>query len=115
MKTILVHINECYGGFCYHMKREYSSIEEFNADLSMLQNLTKQEVMEKYYNRHPLDCSHPQLYKIELAEDEDYFVTEYDGYESISICKKAELTSNVERALPKTKPFDIPYYEFEED
>jgi hypothetical protein len=91
----LIHINDCYGGFCQFLKREYSSVEEFYEDFNKLKNLSQEEVYCDYNSFHPLNCSNPVLVEIELSDDEDYYIKEYDGLESISFRKKAKIESKV--------------------
>ena len=96
MKKLFIVINECYGGFpIYGLKREYNSVEEFVETMRRLINLTKDEITSKYGGWHPLTGSNPVLYEIDLADGEGYQIDEYDGYESLSIYKKAKTQSKI--------------------
>ena len=88
-----IHINNCYGGPCTRLRREYDSPEEFQEDLNNLLNLSEQELSEKNYMFHPLLYSEPVLLGIELAEDEEYIIEEYDGLETLSFRKKLPIDS----------------------
>lgn len=96
MKKFVV-VNECYGGFPNGIDREYDSRKEFEKTIGHIMFLTKEEVEQKYMGCHPLDCSYPILYELDLAEGENYRIDEYDGFESLHIYKTAECTSVVER------------------
>lgn len=96
MKKFVV-VNECYGGFPNGVEREYNSRKEFEMLIGFLALLTKEQVAEKYMGYHPLECSNPVLYELDLAEDEGYRIDEYDGFESLHIYKTAECTSVVQR------------------
>ena len=97
MKKFVV-VNECYGGFPSRgVKREYDSREDFEKTIKDLILLTKEQVEEKHFGAHPLDCSYPVLYELDLAEDENYRIDEYDGLESLHIYKTAECTSVVKK------------------
>lgn len=102
MTTKFVVINECYGGFPNGMEREYNSIEEFENNLKRLENLTTKEVNRDHHGWHPLMCSNPVLYKIELADDEYYDIDEYDGMESLSFYKKGSINSQAIRVTGKS-------------
>jgi len=96
MKKLFIVVNECYGGFpAYGLNRQYNSVKEFKDAMTKLVNLTSTEIATKYNGWHPLMCSNPVLYEIELADDEAYEIDEYDGYESLNIFKKAEIQSEV--------------------
>ena len=88
-----IHINNCYGGACSALKREYDSPEEFQKDFNNLLNLSEQELSEKYYMFHPLLYSEPVLLEIELADDEVWDIDEYDGLESLTFRKKLPINS----------------------
>ena len=90
-----IHINNCYGGPCSALKREYDSPEEFQEDFNNLLNLSEQELSEKYYMFHPLLCSEPVLLEIELADDEVWDIDEYDGLESLTFRKKLNISSKI--------------------
>lgn len=90
-----IHINNCYGGPCSALKREYDSPEEFQEDLNNLLNLSEQELSEKYYMFHPLLFSEPVLLEIELADDEVWDIDEYDGLESLTFRKKLNISSKI--------------------
>ena len=90
-----IHINNCYGGPCSALKREYNSPEEFQEDLNNLLNLSEQELSEKYYMFHPLLYSEPVLLEIELADDEVWDIDEYDGLESLTFRKKLNISSKI--------------------
>ena len=90
-----IHINNCYGGPCSALKREYDSPEEFQEDLNNLLNLSEQELSEKYYMFHPLLYSEPVLLEIELADDEVWYIDEYDGLESLTFRKKLNISSKI--------------------
>lgn len=92
-----VVINNCYGGFPDDMKRQYNSIQEYKDDLNRLQSVTDDEVVEKYHGFHPLMCSNPVLYEINLADDEYFEIDEYDGMESISFHKTGDIKSTQRR------------------
>lgn len=96
MKKFVV-VNECYGGFPNGIDREYSSREEFEKTIGHIMLLTKEQIEKKYFGAHPLDCSDPVLYELDLAEGESYRIDEYDGFESLHIYKTAVCTSVVKR------------------
>lgn len=100
MKKFVV-VNECYGGFSGGMEREYNSQKDFEKDLGFLMLLTKEQVEKDYDRYHPLQFAKPVLYELDLAEDEDYRIDEYDGYESLIIFKTAKLTSTYKRLCSK--------------
>ena len=77
-----IHINSHYGVTCDSIKREYESKEEFN---SHIESLSENELVW---------CS-PILVEIELAEDEEYYINDYDGSESIRFRKKGEIQSRI--------------------
>ena len=93
MKVLYVGVNSCYGGYPQWLPREFSSSEEFYEKLDKLSNLSNEEVIGDYGGSHPLECSNPELIKLEIADDEDWVVDEYDGMESIYFKKVAEITS----------------------
>lgn len=92
-----IAINNCYGGFPTDMNREYNSIQEYKNDLNKLQSVTDDEVATKYGGFHPLMCSAPILYEVNLADDEYYEINEYDGMEGISFYKKGDIKSTQHR------------------
>ena len=102
MTTKFVVINKCYGGFPNDMEREYNSIEEFENNLKRLENLTAEEVSRDYNDWHPLMCSNPVLYEVELADDEYYDINEYDGMESLSFYKKGGIKSKAIQVARKS-------------
>ena len=79
MKKLLVAINNNYGGFPLELKREYNSLQEFEKDCLMAGN----------------DAKAVQLLAIELADDEYYVISEYDGWESIDFKKKKGCSSRI--------------------
>ena len=97
-----IQINDCYGGACTRLRREYESPEEFFKEVRTLKELSKEEVQKKYGGWHPLIGSNPILLGIELAEDEEYIIEEYDGLETLSFRKKLPIYSLIiERHDPK--------------
>ena len=90
-----IQINDCYGGACTILRREYESPEEFFKEVRTLKELSKEEVQEKYHGWHPLRFSKPTLLGIELAEDEEYVIEEYDGLETLSFRKKLPIDSKI--------------------
>ena len=90
-----IHINNCYGGPCTRLRREYESPEEFFKEVKTLKELSKEEVQKKYKGWQPPIFSNPILLGIELAEDEEYFIEEYDGLETLSFRKKLPIDSRI--------------------
>ena len=97
MQVKFVAINNSYGGFPHEIEREYESVEAFNKVMDELTNLNKEDIKNKFNGFHPLNCSNPVLYKINLADDEYYSIDEYDGMESLHIFKKGSITSTFEK------------------
>ena len=98
MQVKFVAINNSYGGFPLNgVEREYESVEAFNKVMDELTNLNKEDIKNKFNGFHPLNCSNPVLYKINLADDEYYSIDEYDGMESLHIFKKGSITSTFEK------------------
>tara|TARA_R110000823_G_scaffold101592_1_gene218263 strand:+ start:134 stop:442 length:309 start_codon:yes stop_codon:yes gene_type:complete len=93
MPVLYVGVNSCYGGYSQWLPREFSSPEEFYEKLDELSNLSNEEVLGNYGGDHPLMHSNPELIKLEIADDEDWVVDEYDGMESIYFKKVAKITS----------------------
>lgn len=104
MKTMYIHINNCYGGPCTYLKRVWNSPNEFRNELRKLQALTPEQIQKDYGNWDPLQCSEPVLVKIELAEDEEYFIDDYDGLEHIDFRKKCGTTSTCSRPIDLDLP-----------
>jgi hypothetical protein len=75
-----IHINASYGIINDRLKREYKSKDEFNHDIETLSDD---------------DWSSPILVEIELAEDEEYYIHDYDGAESIMFRKKGVIKSKI--------------------
>ena len=97
MQVKFVAINNSYGGFPHEIEREYESLEAFDKVMDELINLSEEDIKDKFYGFHPLNCSNPVLYKINLADDEYYSIDEYDGMESLHIFKKGSITSTFEK------------------
>lgn len=96
MKTLYIHINNCYGGFCSALEREYKSPEEFKKALDELKRLTPEQIKKDYNDFDPLECSRPILLRIELDESELYRIDEYDGMESLYFEKKGNTISRAD-------------------
>jgi hypothetical protein len=79
MKKLLVAINNNYGGFPFELKREYSSVKEFQKDCKIAGD----------------DAKAVQLLAIELADNEYYVISEYDGWENIHFKKKEGCSSRI--------------------
>lgn len=79
MTNLLVAINNNWGGFPCEMKREYSSLKEFEEDCKIAGD----------------SATDVQLLAIELADDEYYVIREYDGWESIEFKKKEGCKSKI--------------------
>ena len=97
MQVKFVAINNSYGGFPHGIEREYESVKAFDKVMDELINLSEEDIKYKFYGSHPLICSNPVLYKINLADDEYYTIDEYDGMESLHIYKKGDITSTFEK------------------
>jgi len=75
-----IHINSSYGIINDNLKREYNSKDEFNHDIKTLSDD---------------NWSSPILVEIELAEDEEYYIHDYDGAEAIRFRKKGKIQSKI--------------------
>ena len=81
-----IQINNCYGRVCTRLKREYESPKEFFKEVKTLKK-------KKYPDWQPLIGINPILLGIELAEDEEYVITEHEGLETLSFRKKLPTNS----------------------
>jgi len=90
MRKVLIAYSTYYGGSC-EMKREYNSRKEFERDVRM-------------YGEFDYE-----LVAVELANDEEYYVTEYDGMESLGFRKivQPKLKSKVRARLMIDRPKPI--------